>query len=63
MLLFGLRLLHNAFAFTNHGPSMQDVAAVLFTCAGGEGLAALLTFVGAALIARARKRENHVSDG
>jgi hypothetical protein len=57
MLLFGLWLLDGAFAFTNHGPGMQDVAAVLFAGVGGEGLAAMLAFVGAALLARSRRRE------
>lgn len=63
LLLFGLWLLDGAFTFTKQGPRMQDVASILFACAGGEGLAAMLTFVGAALLARARKRENRVSDG
>jgi hypothetical protein len=57
LLLLGLFLLDGAFSFTTHGPSMQDVAAVLFWCVGGEGVAAILAFVGAALLARSRKRE------
>ena len=56
-LLCGLLLLDGAFAFTNHGPSMQDVTVVLFACVGGEWLAGMLAFVGAVLLARSRKRE------
>lgn len=56
-LLFGLWLLDGAFSFTKHGPSMQDVAAVLFWCVGGEGVAVLLALVGAVLLARSRKHQ------
>ena len=56
-LLFGLWLLDGAFAFAEHGPSMQGVTAVLFACVGGDWLAGMLAFVGAVLLARFRKRE------
>jgi hypothetical protein len=56
-LLFGLWLLDGAFAFAEHGPSMQGVADVLFACVGGNWLAGMLAFVGAVLLARFRKRE------
>jgi hypothetical protein len=60
-LLLGLFLLDAAFAFTNHGPSMQDVAAVLFVCVGGDWLAGLLALVGAVLLARSRKHQLSVT--
>ncbi len=60
-LLFGLWMLDGAFAFTNHGPSMQDVTVVLFACVGGDWLAGMLAFVGAVLLARSRKRELSVT--
>jgi hypothetical protein len=56
-LLFGLWMLDGAFAFANHGPSMQAVTVVIFACVGGEWLAGILAFVGAVLLARFRKRE------
>jgi hypothetical protein len=56
-LLFGLWALDGAYAFANHGPSMQTVTVVIFACVIGDWLAGLLAFVGAMLLARSRKRE------
>lgn len=55
--LFGLWMLDGAYSFINHGPSMQAVTAVMFACVAGDWLAGILAFVGAVLLARARKRE------
>ncbi len=56
-IIFGLWMLDGAYSFTNHGPSMQPVAIVMFACAAGDGLAGLLAFVGAVLLSISRKRE------
>jgi hypothetical protein len=55
--LFGLWILDGANSFMNHAPNMQAVTVVMFACVVGDWLAGILAFVGAVLLARARKRE------
>lgn len=46
-LILGLILLDAAFAFREHGATMQGVAVALFVCVGADLIAGLLAIVGA----------------
>jgi hypothetical protein len=55
-VLFGLWMLDGANSSADGGPIMQAVTIVMYACVAGDGLAVILAFVGAGLLARTRKR-------
>ncbi|HYB00817.1 MAG TPA: hypothetical protein VED37_11420 [Ktedonobacteraceae bacterium] len=56
-LFFGFQLMISFFASTETGSGIQDMANVLFWCVVGQGVAVLLAFAGAGLLAIARNRK------